>query len=75
VARFGRSVPMVHSDMGTGDAASNARLSAFISGQLPRLLTAGGVVVSDQELAFAGAEALPLPAGVRSGRYFLYRMN
>ncbi|MDH3791196.1 MAG: class I SAM-dependent methyltransferase [Rhodospirillales bacterium] len=75
VARFGRSVPMVHSDMGTGDAASNAGLAAFISGQLSRLLMAGGVVISDQALALAGAEALDLPAGVSPGRYFLYRMG
>ncbi|MDH3593493.1 MAG: class I SAM-dependent methyltransferase [Rhodospirillales bacterium] len=75
VARFGSSVPMVHSDMGTGDAASNAGLAAFISGQLSRLLMAGGVVISDQALALAGAEALDLPAGVSPGRYFLYRMG
>jgi hypothetical protein len=75
VARFGRTVPMVHSDMGTGDAVSNAGIAAFISGQLSRLLMAGGVVVSDQALALAGAEAMDLPAGVRPGRYFLYRMR
>ncbi len=75
VARFGRTVPMVHSDMGTGDTASNAGLAAFISGQLSRLLMAGGVVISDQALDLAGAEALEVPAGVSPGRYFLYRMN
>jgi hypothetical protein len=75
VARFGRTVPMVHSDMGTGDAASNETLAAFISGQLSRLLMAGGVVISDQPLAIAGAESLELPRGVRPGRYFLYRMT
>ena len=75
VARFGRTVPMIHSDMGTGDAASNAGLAAFVSGQLSRLLMAGGVVISDQALTLTGAEALDLPAGVRRGRYFLYRLG
>ena len=74
VARFGRSVPMVHSDMGTGDAASNAGLAAFISEQLSRLLIGGGVVISDQPLPLAGATAFDLPEGVRPGRYFLCRM-
>lgn len=75
VARFGRSVPMVHSDMGTGDTAANAGLAAFISEQLSLLLRVGGVVISDQALALAGAEALDLPVGVRPGRYFLYRVG
>jgi hypothetical protein len=75
VARFGRTVPMVHSDMGTGNAVSNAKIAAFIAAQLPWLLVPGGVVISDQNLAFAEAEALDLPAGVKPGRYFLYRMR
>ena len=73
VARFGRSVPLIHSDLGTGDAASNGRIAAYLATQLPRLLVAGGVVVSDQDMAPEGAEALPLPDGVKPGRYFMYR--
>ncbi|KKK88644.1 hypothetical protein LCGC14_2741100, partial [marine sediment metagenome] len=30
------------------------------------------MVVSDQDLAHDGAEALPLPDGVKPGRYFMY---
>ena len=67
------SVALVHSDVGTGDAAANGRIAAFLATQLPRLLCPGGVVVSDQDLAHDGAEALTLPDGVKPGRYFMYR--
>ncbi len=73
VARFGSSVALVHSDLGTGDAESNVRLAAFLAARLPGLLRPGGVVISDQDLSLAGAVALPLPAGVCPGRYFICR--
>ncbi|MGR3342764.1 MAG: class I SAM-dependent methyltransferase, partial [Paracoccaceae bacterium] len=73
VARFGPSVALVHSDVGTGDAAANGRIAGFLATQLPRLLRPGGVVVSDQDLAHDGAQALPLPDDVKPGRYFMYR--
>jgi hypothetical protein len=73
VARFGPSVALVHSDMGTGDAELNGRLAGFVATHLPSLLRPGGVVVSDQDLNLEGAEALPLPEEVRPGRYFMCR--
>ena len=73
VARFGPSVALVHSDMGTGDAELNGRLAAFVATHLPSLLRPGGVVISDQDLNLEDAEALPLPEGVRPGRYFMCR--
>jgi hypothetical protein len=73
VARFGPSVALVHSDLGTGDAGLNGRLAAFLAARLPGLLRPGGVVISDQDVSLAGAVALPLPEGVRPGRYFMSR--
>lgn len=73
VARFGPRVALVHSDLGTGDAELNARIAAFLASQLPALLRSGGVVISDQDMVPAGAEALPLPEGVAPGRYFMFR--
>jgi hypothetical protein len=73
VTRFGPSVALVHSDMGTGDAELNRRLAGFLAARLPDLLRPGGVVISDQDMSLAGAEALPLPEGVRPGRYFICR--
>ncbi len=73
VTRFGPSVALVHSDMGTGDAESNRQLADFLAARLPGLLRPGGVVISDQDGSLAGCEALPLPKGVEPGRYFICR--
>jgi hypothetical protein len=72
-ARFGRTIPLIHADIGTGDPAGNARMAAFVSSHVPDLLISHGIVVSDQEMHFAGAEPLPLPAGIKPGRYFVNR--
>ena len=72
-ARLGRSVALIHTDVGTGDAARNARLAAAISPLLAALLRPGGYVVADQELTVDGWAAVALPDGIRPGRYFMYR--
>ena len=71
---FGRAVPLIHADVGSGDEEANRRTAASLAEVLPDLLTSGGVVMSDQDVAFPGAEPLALPAGVKPGRYFIYRM-
>jgi hypothetical protein len=73
VARFEGTVALVHSDIGTGDAEANAAIAGFLSGHLAALLRPGGLVVSDQPMAIAATESLPLPEGVKPGRYFIYR--
>ena len=73
VARFGRTVPLVHADIGSGDADSNAEIAAFVAGQLPQLLRPGGIVIADQAMPFQGAEDVALPDGVKPGRYFMYK--
>ncbi len=75
VARFGPSVALVHSDLGTGDTEQNGRLAAFLAARLPDLLRPGGVVISDQDVSLEGAVALPLPEGVSLGRYFICRVR
>ena len=64
----------------SGATASTVNPSATRSSACPcRELTVisralvGGIVVSDQDLAYQGAQALPLPAGVPPGRYFMYQ--
>lgn len=71
--RFAGAVALVHADIGTGDAAANARIAAFVAGHLPRLLRRGGLVVADQPLHFPGGAPLPLPSDVTPGRYFMLR--
>ncbi len=72
-ARLPEPAALLHSDIGTGDAARNASLAAFLSTAIPPLVRAGGFVASDQELAHASLVPWPLPEGVATGRYFLYR--
>lgn len=75
VQRFGRIVALLHSDIGSADKEANRALADCIRGQLPALMRPGGIVVGNEDLGFAGAEALALPPGVRMGRYFMYRVG
>jgi len=72
-ARFAGRVALAHADLGSGHPEVDARTAATISAALPPLMVPGGIIVSDQELSFPAAEALPPPAGVQPGRYFIYR--
>ena len=72
-ARLGRTAALIHSDIGTGDKARNARLVAVLAPMLADMLVPGGIVIADQEMPQDGWEPQPLPAGVPANRYFLYR--
>jgi len=71
--RIGQPVAFAHCDTGSGDRAVTAALAAWLGPALRPLLAQGAVVASDQPLAGAGYEALPLPASVKPERYFLLR--
>jgi hypothetical protein len=64
---------LVHSDVGTGDAAGNAALATWLAGALPPLLADGAWVVADQALDVPALTPQAPPPGIASGRYFLYR--
>ena len=71
--RFRGKVVLTHADMGTYDDAENLVRATVLSRNLPALLAPGAVVLSDLPLQLDGATPLPLPAGARQGRYFIYR--
>jgi S-adenosyl-L-methionine methyltransferase len=71
--RFAGGVALAHADLGSGQAVRDACTAAMLSTKLGWFMTAGGVIVSDQELYLARAEALALPPGVPADRYFMYR--
>jgi hypothetical protein len=73
-ARFltGR-VALAHFDAGTGDEAANLRLAAGLRPLIVPLLGAGAVLATQQVMACAELQRLPLPDGVPEGRYHLYR--
>jgi hypothetical protein len=65
---------LVHSDVGTGDAARNAELATWLAGALPPLLAHGAWVVSDQMMGAPALVAQAAPEGIAPDRYFLYRV-
>ena len=73
VARFGRSVPLVHADLGSAQPEIDRETSAVLAAHLPHLMMPGGIVLSDQRLPYPEAECLALPEGIAPGRYYFYR--
>ncbi len=72
--RFGRTVALVHDDIGTGDARRNARLAAEIAPLLAALVRPAGLILSDQRLPRPDNwREVDTPDGVAAGRYYLYR--
>lgn len=71
--RFAGKAVLVNSDVGTYDEGLNAEMAEVVSGALPALLAPGAIVLSDLPLTLPKAQTLPLPRGVRSERYFIYR--
>lgn len=70
--RFRGKVVLAHADLGTYDDAENLVRGAVLTRHLPALLAPGAIVLSDLPLHLDGATPLPLPAGARQGRYFIY---
>jgi hypothetical protein len=73
LARLGPGAALVHTDVGTGDQEANTRLAAFLGPLIRRIMRKGAVVVSDQMLTVPGLTGMPLPQGVKPGRYFINR--
>lgn len=63
----------IHSDIGCGDAEKDSRTAALICEHISGFLAPGGLVASDQNLLSSELCALPLPEGVKEGRYHVYR--
>jgi hypothetical protein len=66
-------VALAHLDVGTGEAAANKALAAELLPLVVPLLRTGGILVSDPIMACPELASLPLPGGIRKGRYHLYR--
>jgi len=72
-ARLGAAVALIHADLGSGDDEANRRQATELAPLIAGLLLPGGIVVSDQAFVTPRLRLLELPAGVKPGRYFLYR--
>jgi hypothetical protein len=72
-ARLGAGAALVHTDVGTGDQAANTRLAASLAPLIRGIMRPGAIVISDQEINTPGLIPVPLPQGVKPGRYFINR--
>ena len=74
-ARLGRSVALIHCDMGSGRAAQDEALSTQLAPLLDGMAVPGCLVLSDQAFAVTAWREQALPDGVNPGRYFIYRVE
>lgn len=65
------SAAFIHVDLGSGDAAASQALATSLAPEIVALMAVGAVVVSDQPIVNPALAPLPLPEGVKPGRYFM----
>ena len=71
--RIGAPAALANADIGTGNAAASRALGERLAGWLAPLMAPGGVIVADQPMTVTNWQALPPPASVGEGRYFMYQ--
>lgn len=74
-AKIPHSAALAHLDIGTGDVRENQRLAVELAWLIAPLMCPNAVIVSDPALDLPGSDRLPLPHGVRAGRYHLYQIS
>ena len=70
---WARRPALANLDIGSGDEAASQALARIMTPYVVHLLTQGGIVISDQPIADSALQPLPLPEGIKPGRYFLQR--
>jgi hypothetical protein len=73
IAKLGSNTVLANLDIGSGDEEASKRLARTMLPFVLQLLKPGGILISDQPVDSADLQALPLPAGIKPGRYFLHR--
>jgi hypothetical protein len=72
-AFVGIDAALAHADIGTGHDEIDAITLTWLPQLMVGVLRQGGIAVSGLPLDRPELEQLPLPEGIKSGRYFLYR--
>jgi len=73
IAQLGRTTALANLDIGSGDEEASRRLARTMLPFVLQLLAPRGILISDQPVNDQTLEALPLPPGIKPGRYFLHR--
>ena len=71
--RVGGAAALIHADLSNGDPTDDLARRAWLSPMIAERAGPGTVVISGHELDLPDFERLPLPEGIREGRYYLYR--
>ena len=71
--RITEKAALIHSDIGVGDPVDNVKIARWLSPLIEKRTAKQGVVVCNMELNLSGFDELPLPEGIKPGRYFVYR--
>ena len=72
-AFLGIGAALAHADIGTGHDEIDAVTLTWLPQLMAGVLARNGIAVSGLPLEHAELVALPLPEGIKEGRYFLYR--
>lgn len=70
---LGVNAALAHADIGTGHDDIDAITLTWLPQLMVGVLAKDGIAVSGLPLDRSELQPLPLPAGVKDGRYFLYR--
>jgi len=73
IQQLGSETALANLDIGSGDEAASQALARAITPAVLHLLRPGGILISDQPVDDPALEKLPLPEGIKPGRYFLQR--
>jgi len=66
---------LAHYDIATTNGEKSRRIAVQVSPLLHNLMFPGSLVVSSVEMPFYQWTVMPLPTGVKPGRYFIYRVD
>ncbi|KPH06980.1 hypothetical protein CO657_31750 (plasmid) [Rhizobium acidisoli] len=72
-AFLGIGAALAHADIGTGHDEIDAVTLTWLPHLMAGVLAPNGIAVSGLPLEHAELVALPLPEGIKEGRYFVYR--
>ncbi|QFY63657.1 hypothetical protein FZ934_25835 (plasmid) [Rhizobium grahamii] len=70
---LGIGAALAHADIGTGHDDIDAITLTWLPQLMEGVLAPGGIAVSGLPLERDALEPLPLPPGIKEGRYFIYR--
>lgn len=75
LSRLGARAALVHNDLGSADPIANAIIGRWLAPAILAVARHDALVVTSFALPFERAVSLPLPDGVREGRYHCQRLT